>query len=222
MGNRLVGQPKRTSDSSVKDAETEAVLKQLHDQSTRLEKRIAHVQTQIKHAQTQINTYVNQKDKSMATHWMRRSKELAQSLITHQAMLTRLQQQRDALEKTKIHHDTIHVMQAANVHLKQRTTELSPDQAETIIEEVTELKQTVDDISNILSTPIDDGIAQQDLEDEYAQMVAESKQVEPRVPTPTLNPLVLPEAPLPPVGFPVQTQTKTMLEELKTLEALEA
>lgn len=215
MGNRLVGKPK---DIQPNESKTEQILKQLHEQSTRIEKRIAYVQTQIKYAHTQINTYVNQKDKSMATHWMRRFKELEKSLTTNQAMLTRLQQQRDALERTRFHHDTIHVMQAVNIHLKQHTEQLSPEKAEAIVEETTELKQTVDEISNILAAPLDDNISQEDLENEYAQMVAESKQVEPRVATPTPTPLVLPEAPLPPIGFPVPAlEKKSMMEELEAL-----
>ena len=216
FGNRIVGKPIDPQKPSADlEAKTEHAVKTLDSQTTRLEKRLAHTETLLKHTRKQAEEAVQRGDKSAAMRLLSRAKEYESSLQSIQGMIHRLVQQRDILEKTKFQTDTLHVMEQVNKHLKQQTATVSTEQAETIIDDINDLKQNADEIMNILTAPIGDSVSQDELEKEYQTMVATQPILLPKPPMP---PVALPVGPLPPTGFPVANQTKpTMLEELEAV-----
>ncbi len=216
LGNRIVGKP---IEQPSPHSNTESAYKELDSQMTRLEKRITHITTLLNHTRTQAQEAAKQGDKAKAMRLLSRVKDHETNVQSHQAMLNRLIQQRDLLEKTQFQTDTLRTMGHVNQHLKQ-SKPVTVEDAEAIIEEITELKQTTDDVMNILATPITDTVSQEELEHDYQVMVAAATtaQQPPQpilLPKPPMPPMQLPEAPLPPSGFPVAK--RTMLDELETV-----
>lgn len=211
LGNRIVGKP---IEQPSPHSNTESAYKELDSQMTRLEKRITHITTLLNHTRTQAQEAAKQGDKAKAMRLLSRVKDHETNVQSHQAMLNRLIQQRDLLEKTQFQTDTLRTMGHVNQHLKQ-SKPVTVEDAEAIIEEITELKQTTDDVMNILATPITDTVSQEELEHDYQAMIAQPAQEPILLPKPPMPPMQLPDAPLPPSGFPVAK--RTMLDELETV-----
>ena len=222
FGNRLVGRAIEPSNIPSSSANTEAAtdhaLQELDTQTNRLEKRVNHFETLLKHTQTQVDKAVMRGDKAAAIRHLTRMKEHEASIVSHQGMVHRLIQQRDILEKSKFQTDTLRVMEHINQHLKQQSTAITIDKVEAIVEDTNELKQTADEIMNILAAPINDSVSQYELEQEYQAMVAQVNQPPMLLPKPPMPPMTLPVLAVPPTGFPVAVQSNpSMLEELEAV-----
>ncbi len=222
LGNRIVGKPIDPSPPIPAPTNPEPAFKVLDTQITRLEKRITHLTTLLNTARKQAQEAAQQGDKSKAMRLLSRAKEHESSVQTHQAMLNRLIQQRDLLEKTEFQTETLRTMEQVNHHLKH-SSPVTIEKAETIIDEVTELKQTADEVMNILTAPIHDTVTQDELEREVQAMMAAAPQPI-LLPKPAAILPALPVAPLPPTGFPAPatvaaaaTTKPTVLQELEAI-----
>lgn len=220
LGNRIVGKQIAPTEQIPAQPNPEPAFKVLDTQMTRLEKRITHLTTLLNTARKQAQEAAQQGDKSKAMRLLSRAKEHECSVQTHQAMLNRLIQQRDLLEKTEFQTETLRTMEQVNHHLKH-SSPVTVEKAETIMDDINELKQNADDVMNILTAPIHDAVSQDELTREVEAMMAAPPQPvllpKPAVPIPAL-----PVAPLPPTGFPasvnVAATTKlTILEELESV-----
>ena len=217
LANRIVGRPVETVQPLPTQANPESAYKELDTQTNRLEKRVNHLETLLKHTQKQIEDAVQKGDKSTAVRLLARVKEQETNIKSHQVMVQRLIQQRDLLEKTTFQTDTLRVMDHVNQHLK-RTAVVSIETVESIVEDITETKQNADEVMNILATPINDGVSQAELEQEYQAMVAQAAAQPILLPKPPMPPTSLPVLPEPPSRSTVVVQAKpSMLAELETV-----
>lgn len=221
FGNRLVGRPIDQSSipppSANTQAATDRALQELDTQTSRLEKRVNHFETLLKHTQKQVEEAAQRGNKNAAIRLLTRVKEYEASLVSHQAMVQRLVQQRDLLEKSKFQSDTLRVMDHVNQHLKQQSGAITIEKVETIVDDINDLKQNADEIMNILAAPIHDSVSQYELEQEYQTLVAQTAQPI-LLPKPPMPPTSLPVLAVPPTGFPVAVQSKpSMLEELEAV-----
>ena len=221
LGNRIVGRAIEPSaippPSITTQVDTDHAVKELDSQTTRLEKRVAHLETLLKHTQKQVEEAAQKGDKKGAIRLLTRIKEHEASIVSHQAMVQRLIQQRDLLEKTKFQTDTLRVMDHVNQHLKQQSGAITVEKVETIVDDINDLKQNADEIMNILAAPIGDSVSQAELEQEYQTLVAQTAQPV-LLPKPPMPPVALPVLPEPPTGFPIAVQAKpSMLEELEAV-----
>jgi hypothetical protein len=208
LANRIVGRPVEAVPPIPAQANPESAYKELDTQTNRLEKRVNHLETLLKHTQKQIEDAVQKGDKSTAVRLLARVKEQEASIKSHQAMVQRLIQQRDLLEKTTFQTDTLRVMDHVNQHLK-RTAVVSIETAESIMEDITETKQNADEVMNILATPINDGVSQAELEQEYQAMVAQA----------AAKPILLPKPPMPPTALPVLPEPPVTVQAKPTILA---
>ena len=173
MFTALFGKKKET-----KTQNTTENINKIRDSIDVLDKKISLLNRKIKEECEKAQNYMNQKNKNGALTCLKRKKMYESQITSFENQKMNLESIIIKLEEAIINKSTISSIQQTNKIFKDISQELSIDKIEKIVDESTEHLDNLNDISNILSNPLQSSTLDDDeLLDEFLDEQEETTKV---------------------------------------------
>jgi len=189
-------------------------LQMLTKEEEQCEKRISYLELQVKQQVNRAIEYNTAGKIDLAKYAIKRKLELEKQIQTNFAMLSRLTEQKSALESSDFNHNVFNAIKTASNVMKIQQQTLDVEKIIDINEELVELSEQQKEMNDVICQPLPGSISNDKLEEELNVLIMTTvpKTIEPTPPT-----IATAAAPLP--DLPTVPSTEVNIEkELRKLE----